>query len=235
MRIKTLVILSFLVLFSACKKSQEGSTVDQIEQNKSQEITEQDVAKLKYIEYALDSKTKGIIQDWVEYSQIKEVVGDIKKGDLTFMVDRMDYFQNHVNQLTGQVNHWNDSLNLALDDLYELFKNLEVLQNEFEIDLLRLHSQGREQKKRITYVQDDLVNQRVDIAFNRQNMGGIDDTVSTLHKQFDKARRDYIRSFGVDSDDTVDPSSLLKKTIPKELERFYYFLSEIRHGTKMCR
>ena len=53
MRIKTLVILSFLVLFSACKKSQEGSTVDQIEQNKSQEITEQDVAKLKYIEYAL--------------------------------------------------------------------------------------------------------------------------------------------------------------------------------------
>ena len=125
-----------------------------------------------------------------------------KKGDLTFMVDRMDYFQNHVNQLTGQVNHWNDSLNLALDDLYELFKNLEVLQNEFEIDLLRLHSQGREQKKRITYVQDDLVNQRVDIAFNRQNMGGIDDTVSTLHKQA-KRRLDV----------TVDQSYLISGTI----------------------
>jgi chromosome segregation ATPase len=128
-----------------------------------------------------------------------------KKGDLTFMVDRMDYFQNHVNQLTGQVNHWNDSLNLALDDLYELFKNLEVLQNEFEIDLLRLHSQGREQKKQITYVQDDLVNQRVDIAFNRQNMGGIDDTVSTLHKQFDKARKKL--------DVTVDQSYLISGTI----------------------
>ena len=128
-----------------------------------------------------------------------------KKGDLTFMVDRMDYFQNHVNQLTGQVNHWNDSLNLALDDLYELFKNLEVLQNEFEIDLLRLHSQGREQKKQITYVQDDLVNQRVDIAFNRQNMGGIDDTVSTLHKQFDKAKRRL--------DVTVDQSYLISGTI----------------------
>ena len=128
-----------------------------------------------------------------------------KKGDLTFMVDRMDYFQNHVNQLTGQVNHWNDSLNLALDDLYELFKNLEILQNEFEIDLLRLHSQGREQKKQITYVQDDLVNQRVDIAFNRQNMGGIDDTVSTLHKQFDKAKRRL--------DVTVDQSYLISGTI----------------------
>jgi chromosome segregation ATPase len=128
-----------------------------------------------------------------------------KKGDLTFMVDRMDYFQNHVNQLTGQVNHWNDSLNLVIDDLYELFKNLEVLQNEFEIDLLRLHSQGREQKKQIAYVQDDLVNQRVDIAFNRQNMGGIDDTVSTLHKQFDKAKRKL--------DVTVDQSYLISGTI----------------------
>lgn len=44
--------------------------------------------------------------------------------------------------------------------------------------------------------------------------------VTSLTKQFDKARRDYIKSFGVDLDDTVDPSSLLKKTIPKELERF---------------
>ena len=44
--------------------------------------------------------------------------------------------------------------------------------------------------------------------------------VTALTKQFDKARRDYIRSFGVELDDTVDPSSLLKRTIPKELERF---------------
>jgi len=44
--------------------------------------------------------------------------------------------------------------------------------------------------------------------------------VSALTKQVDKARRDYIRSFGVDLDDTVDPSTLLKRTIPKELERF---------------
>ena len=90
MRIKTLVILSFLVLFSACKKSQEGSTEGQIEQNKSQEITEQDIAKLKYIEYALDSKTEDIIQDWVEYTQIEEVVGNIKKGDLTFFNDNKE-------------------------------------------------------------------------------------------------------------------------------------------------
>ena len=87
------------------------------------------------------------------------------------------------------MNHWNDSLKTALDDLYELFKNLEVLQNEFEIDLLRLHSQGREQKKKMEYVEDDLVNQRVNIASNRQEMGGIDDTVSTLNKEFGQVRQ----------------------------------------------
>ncbi len=112
-----------------------------------------------------------------------------KKGDLTFMSERLEYLQGNVNHLTGQVNHWNDSLKIALEDIYELFKNLEVLQNEFEIDLLRLHSQGREQKKKIEYVQDDLVNQRVDIASNRQEMGGIDDTVSTLNQQFNQAKQ----------------------------------------------
>ena len=87
MHIKTLVIISFLVLFSACKNTQEGSTEDQIEQNKSQEITEQEIAKLKYIEYALDATTEDILQDWAEYTQIEEVVANIKKGDLTFFND----------------------------------------------------------------------------------------------------------------------------------------------------
>ena len=111
------------------------------------------------------------------------------KGDLTFVSERLECLQGNVNHLTGQVNHWNDSLKTALDDLYELFKNLEVLQNEFEIDLLRLHSQGREQKKKMDYVEDDLINQRVDIASNRQEMGGIDDTVSTLNQEFSQVRQ----------------------------------------------
>ena len=136
-----------------------------------------------------------------------------KKGDLTFMSERLEYLQGNVNHLTGRVNHWNDSLKITLDDLYELFKNLEVLQNEFEIDLLRLHSQGREQKKKIEYVQDDLVNQRVNIASNRQEMGGIDDTVNTMNKQFTQVRQKL--------DITANQSYLLSgnlSSIKKDLE-----------------
>ena len=112
-----------------------------------------------------------------------------RKGDLTFFSERLEYLQGNVSHLSGQVNHWNDSLKTALDDIFELYKNLEVLQNEFEIDLLRLHSEGREHKKKIEYVQDDLVNQRVEIASNRQNMGGLDDTVSTLNENFHKVKQ----------------------------------------------
>ena len=136
-----------------------------------------------------------------------------KKGDLTFISERLEYLQGNVNHLSGQVNHWNDSLKNALFDLHELFKNLEVLQNEFEIDLLRLHSQGREQKKKIEYVEDDLVTQRVEIASNRQEMGGIDDTVSTLNQQFSKARQKL--------DITANQSYLLSgnlSTIKKDIQ-----------------
>ena len=136
-----------------------------------------------------------------------------KQGDLTFISERLEYLQGNVNHLTGQVNHWNDSLKNALNDLYELFRDLEVLQNEFEIDLLRLHSQGREQKKKIEYVQDDLVNQRVNIASNRQEMGGIDDTVNTMNKQFTQYRQKL--------DITANQSYLLTgnlSSIKKDLE-----------------
>ena len=112
-----------------------------------------------------------------------------RKGDLSFMSQRVDHLQNHVDHLTGQINHWNDSLSIAYNNLYSLYKNLEILQNEFEIDLLRLHSQGREQKKQIEYVQGDLVNQRIEIASNRQNMGGLDDSVTIINKEFNQAQR----------------------------------------------
>jgi len=107
-----------------------------------------------------------------------------REGDLTYMTDRVDHLQNHVDHLNGQVDQLHDSLKMAMDDLFEYYKNMEVLQNEFEIDLLRLYSRNREQKNQIDHNQSDLVDHRVDIASNRQNLGGLSDTVSTMQKYF---------------------------------------------------
>ena len=64
-------------------------------------------------------------------------------------------------------------------------------------------------------MQDDLVNQRVDIASNRQEMGGIDDTVSTMNKQFNKVKQKL--------DITANQSYLLSgnlSSIKKDLSLF---------------
>ena len=50
-----------------------------------------------------------------------------KKGDLTFMSERLEYLQGNVTHLTGKVSHWNDSLKTVVDDLQVLFERLEKL------------------------------------------------------------------------------------------------------------
>lgn len=87
MRIKTLTILSVLLLFLACKQEGENPVNTEIEQDHTQLVTEQDVSKLKYIEYALDSNTEETIKDWTEYEQLEALVVDLKKGDLKFFRD----------------------------------------------------------------------------------------------------------------------------------------------------
>ena len=86
MRIKVLSILSLIVLLVSCKKTQETPT-DNIEEQQTQDITEQDIAKLKFIDYALDSKTDEAIKDWKEYFELQDVITNVKKADLIFFND----------------------------------------------------------------------------------------------------------------------------------------------------
>jgi hypothetical protein len=87
MRIKTLTFLSVLLLFFACKKEAEVAADLESEQDNTQLVTEQDVSKLKYIEFALDGTAEETIRDWAAYEQLEQLVADIKKGDLIFFKD----------------------------------------------------------------------------------------------------------------------------------------------------
>ncbi|TGV00342.1 hypothetical protein [Flavivirga rizhaonensis] len=87
MCIKTLSILSLLIMFFSCKKDQENSTNNNTESNESKEITEKDISKINYIDFALDLKTEDVIKDWQEYYQLQEAIANIKKGDLSFFND----------------------------------------------------------------------------------------------------------------------------------------------------
>ena len=102
------------------------------------------------------------------------------KGDLTYYSDRLEQLQGNVRYLTGKVNHMKDSLNLSLGDLNNLYQNIEAIQNEFEIELLRLQSKTRQHNQGLEYNKDDLINNRVQIAEHTQQIDGLSDTVRAL-------------------------------------------------------
>ena len=103
-----------------------------------------------------------------------------KKGDLTYFSNRLDQLNSNVRYLTGQVNHLKDSLSFSIEDLNNLFLNIEAIQNEFEIELLRLQSKTRQHNQNLEYNKDDLINNRVKIAEHNQKIGGLSDTLRTL-------------------------------------------------------
>lgn len=103
-----------------------------------------------------------------------------RKGDLTYFSDRLDQVNSNVRYLTGQVNHLKDSLSFSIEDLNNLFLNIEAIQNEFEIELLRLQSKTRQHNQSLEYNKDDLINNRVKIAEHNQKIGGLSDTLRTL-------------------------------------------------------
>lgn len=105
-----------------------------------------------------------------------------KGGDLTFLKDQIDYIQSNLNHVSGNMTFMQDSLKGALNELFELYRNLEVLQNEFEIDLLRVHAQTRDQKTNLKTIENQLSHNKVDIAAGKQSRGMMLDTLTTLSK-----------------------------------------------------
>jgi cysteinyl-tRNA synthetase len=82
MNIKFLSILSLFIIFFSCKKNEENTVVDT--KKESQELTEKDILKIKYIDYILDDRTEAIASNWNEYTQIQDVITNVKKADLSF-------------------------------------------------------------------------------------------------------------------------------------------------------
>jgi len=87
MKFKILIVFSILLSISACKKTAETEIDTEIEEPSTLGLSEKNIGKLKYIEYALDEKTEKTIEDWQEYYQLETVINNVKKADLTFFYD----------------------------------------------------------------------------------------------------------------------------------------------------
>ena len=100
---KILFVISLFILCFSCKKTQENTSADAAEQSNRQEITEKDMSKIKYVEYALDLKTEDTIENWVEYSQLQDLIKDIKKGDLSFFNDNKTVIKLLLKELKSNI------------------------------------------------------------------------------------------------------------------------------------
>ena len=87
MTIKLLSALSLFVIFFSCKNSEGNQDAGIIEEDQYQEITENDISKLNYVEFVLSPETNKITEDWMEYIQLQEQVALIKTGDLSYLND----------------------------------------------------------------------------------------------------------------------------------------------------
>ena len=104
-----------------------------------------------------------------------------KKGDLTYMSDQIEFVRRYVENLSGKTVSWKDSLQNKIDNLYQIYKGFEILQQEFEADILRLHSKDQEKSKQLLEITHDIVEHEVDISLNRQNIGLVGDTINNIN------------------------------------------------------
>ena len=104
-----------------------------------------------------------------------------KKGDLTYMSDQIEFVRKHMENLTGKTLSWKDSLQTSINNLYQIYKGIEILQQEFEVDLLTLNSRDQEKSKQLLELTHDIVEHEVDISLNRQNIGMVSDTIQYIN------------------------------------------------------
>ena len=104
-----------------------------------------------------------------------------KKGDLTYMSDQIEFVRRHMENLTGKTLSWKDSLQTSINNLYQIYKGIEILQQEFEVDLLTLNSRDQEKSKQLLELTHDIVEHEVDISLNRQNIGIVSDTIQYIN------------------------------------------------------
>lgn len=103
MNLKVLAVFSLIILLVSCKKTQDTEATNSTEKELSQDLTEQEISKLKYTEYILDPKTEDIIKDWKEYYQFQDIITSVKKGDLSFFYNNDEEVKLLVKNLKANI------------------------------------------------------------------------------------------------------------------------------------
>ena len=83
MGLKAFGIIGVIVLLMSCNSNTQGNVETSTQENDS-ELTEADIANLKYLEFALDYDVANIVEPWDVYTRLRETIESVKKADFSF-------------------------------------------------------------------------------------------------------------------------------------------------------
>lgn len=90
MSIKILTVLAFCIGLISCKDSKENKVATGVDEKENVSLTPEDISKLDYIEFELDTKTEKAIESWKKYTELQDLVFEIKQGNLSYFYDNKD-------------------------------------------------------------------------------------------------------------------------------------------------
>ena len=80
---KKLTIILFSLCLWACNSS-EKEQKQVVEEEVSPFVFKDDIAKLKYTDYVLDSKAQSDIESWDKFIELEGVISQLKSGDVSY-------------------------------------------------------------------------------------------------------------------------------------------------------
>ncbi|SEP71094.1 hypothetical protein SAMN05421824_0121 [Hyunsoonleella jejuensis] len=84
MVLRLFIIFCCFVVIIACNNKPQQTEDTSNKTNTTDVLTETDIAKLKYIEFALDPKVEVLTEPWQPYSRLKTAITNIKTANFSF-------------------------------------------------------------------------------------------------------------------------------------------------------
>ncbi|WP_242130827.1 hypothetical protein [Aestuariivivens marinum] len=100
---KPIYLFSLFILFLSCNQKDTSKSDNKTDQTFNKTVNESDLSKINYTEFVLSPEAQRAIENWVEYNQLQEQVGYLKKGDLSFFNDNKKAIETLLKDLNKNI------------------------------------------------------------------------------------------------------------------------------------
>ncbi|WP_223551321.1 hypothetical protein [Aestuariivivens sp. NBU2969] len=100
---KPIYLFSLFILFLSCNQRDTSKSDNKTDQPFIKTVNQSDLSKINYTEFVLSPEAQRAIENWVEYNQLQEQVGYLKKGDLSFFNDNKKAIETLLKDLNKNI------------------------------------------------------------------------------------------------------------------------------------